>query len=633
MAKGDIRDFIKSGLENSVVKKDNSNTTPSDKSSKAADKAFNKYLKLLEKNEEYLQKKRLKDAERSTKITLDMQLAAAKEQAKYGFSFGDKLIGSVKTAGLSLVKGAVNGALKGITDALQKTTKQVEDYLQRYSTYTSAWNTRLQGLDKNYTTISKIIDSAVGTNKYIQQSKVFEKLNTYIGEGMAYNVEQRAFLGELSAKIANTFDAMDKSLVQLVRIQQADSTAARLGMESMLTQFLNSRYLDTSYLSGTSDSISAAILGANSQLSRDGSLAFEYAVQKWLGSMYSVGVSDSTVQMLAQGINALGTGDITSLSGNTALQNLFALAAGNAGLDYSQLLTGGMNANTTNQLMKGVVTYLQQVANSQNQVVKAQYANILGVSVADLTSVLNLAADDIKEIYDSSLTFNSALEHLNGQLDQLSKRTSTQEMIENVFDNVMTSVGTGIATNAASYATWLIADLVDKATGGLLTMDLHFMGLGTTVNLAQTVKTGIVGIGLLGKIPAILSQFSKNAGFSLDNSAWGATETTFENRGRGLSTTLSDLNSGIGSTTSQMAYIGNIDESDTYKSSLQSAEKQKESVMGSDDKSEDLEAVLKDQIAVDVSAILDELRSMNARLTLFGSASSGDFSDLYKLGI
>lgn len=82
-----------------------------------------------------------------------------------------------------------------------------------------------------------------------------------------------------------------------------------------------------------------------------------------------------------------------------------------------------------------------------------------------------------------------------------------------------------------------------------------------------------------------------------------------------------------------MAYIGNIDESDTYKSSLQSAEKQKESVMGSDDKSEDLEAVLKDQIAVDVSAILDELRSMNARLTLFGSASSGDFSDLYKLGI
>ena len=47
-----------------------------------------------------------------------------------------------------------------------------------------------------------------------------------VGKGIAFNVEQRAFLDTISEKIATTFEATDASLLKLVRIQQADSFPA-----------------------------------------------------------------------------------------------------------------------------------------------------------------------------------------------------------------------------------------------------------------------------------------------------------------------------------------------------------------------------------------------------------------------
>lgn len=342
---------------------------------------------------------------------------------------------------------------KSIGKGLSSLNNSIDTYLTQYSSYMGIWNTRLQGTDKTYSSITKLVDRAIGMNAYVTQSKVLEKLNTYVQEGIAYNVEQRAFLGTVSEKIAATFDAANGTLLQLIRIQQADSTAARLGMESTLTQLLNSMYSDTSYLNGLSDSVSAAILQANSQLSRDGSLSFEYSVQKWLGSMSSVGVSDSTIQSIAQGINSLATGDVNALSSNTSLQNLLVMAANSAGLDYSTLLTGGMNANTTNQLLQGLVTYLQSLAQTQNQVVKSQYANLFGVTISDLTSLLNLSTQDLNSIANNMLSYSNAIAETEYQLTQLSSRTSTAQKVENVLNNVMSSIGEGIANNVVSYTT------------------------------------------------------------------------------------------------------------------------------------------------------------------------------------
>lgn len=498
---------------------------------------------------------------------------------------------------------------KSIGKGLNSLNNSIDTYLTQYSSYMGIWNTRLQGTDKTYSSITKLVDRAIGMNAYVTQSKVLEKLNTYVQEGIAYNVEQRAFLGTVSEKIAATFDAANGTLLQLIRIQQADSTAARLGMESTLTQLLNSMYSDTSYLNGLSDSVSAAILQANSQLSRDGSLSFEYSVQKWLGSMSSVGVSDSTIQSIAQGINSLATGDVNALSSNTSLQNLLVMAANSAGLDYSTLLTGGMNANTTNQLLQGLVTYLQSLAQTQNQVVKSQYANLFGVTISDLTSLLNLSTQDLNSIANNMLSYSNAIAETEYQLTQLSSRTSTAQKVENVLNNVMSSVGEGIANNVISYTTWLMTDLVEKATGGINIPTIgafgNFIDLNATVT--QLMKTGIVGISTLSKIGTILSGFSKIGSLSLND--WGATETT--GRGRGLDTTISDLNTGISTTTSQTAYIGNSSGSDMYSSSITAAKEDAQSQFGGEEDTVNLDDLIKEDLVPDVKSILNELQIGN----------------------
>ncbi len=84
----------------------------------------------------------------------------------------------------------------------------------------------------------------------------------------------------MSKKIANTFNVADSSLLRLVRLQQKDSTAARLGMESAITAFLNNMYENTEYLKGVADSVRASLLEAESLMTDVSAVEFEYQMQK-----------------------------------------------------------------------------------------------------------------------------------------------------------------------------------------------------------------------------------------------------------------------------------------------------------------------------------------------------------------
>ena len=117
--------------------------------------------------------------------------------------------------------------------------------------------------------------------------------------------------------------------------------------------------------------------------------------KKWLGSLGSVGVSDSTLQLIAQGLNYLGTGNVEGLNSSQSLQNLLVMAANKAGLDYASLLTSGIDADTTNKLLGGLVSYMQSISSNTNQVVKSQYANLFGMTISDMTAVLKLSSDDL----------------------------------------------------------------------------------------------------------------------------------------------------------------------------------------------------------------------------------------------
>lgn len=101
-----------------------------------------------------------------------------------------------------------------------------------------------------------------------------------VSQGIAFNVEQRAALDVMKDKIATTFDAANGTLLRLVRIQEQDTTAGRLGMESALTAFLNNMYQTTEYMEGIARTVKGNLEEAMSLMTGENALSFEYQVQK-----------------------------------------------------------------------------------------------------------------------------------------------------------------------------------------------------------------------------------------------------------------------------------------------------------------------------------------------------------------
>ena len=572
---------------------------------KAQLQAEEKYQKKFEELSIETQRKINARAEKLAKASFKERLKEAKEfydnETKYAESASERVKAFAKSTAVGLAQGALN-AVKNTASALNT---GIENYLGTYSQYMTGIETRLQGASKSYSSITQMLNRNIGSSQYVSQGKVLQNLSNLVSQGIVYNVEQRAFLQTVSEKIATTFDAFDSNLTRLIKLQQADSTAARLGMESTLNKFFNSMYQDTSYLQQLSDNVAGAIIEANSQLSRNESLAFEYNVQKWLGSLSSVGVSDSTISSLAQGINMLGSGDVSGLSGNSALQNLMVMAANAAGINYADIISGGLNANTANKLLSGLVEFTQGIANAsaQNQVVRAQYAQLFGMSVSDLSAMLNLTTDDLKSIKNSMLSFDSAVKETENGIATIGSRMTLKNRLDTMFENVLSSVGEGIANSAGQYITYMLADVVEKATGGIALPTIMAFGSGIDLETTLTglTKTGIVGLNVIGQLGSILSGLSGRNGLSLDN--WNASATT--GRGRGLLTTLADGNN-VSKGVSQSYYAGTSTASEMYKSSILAAEETTAETVSSTEENE-MMVLLRDRIAVDVSQILSTL--------------------------
>lgn len=509
------------------------------------------------------------------KKSLDRRKQFWADEMKYGAIAADRWGASMKIAAANAIKYATSAALTS-----------VEKYIGIYDQYMSGIEARIQGSGKTFQGMVSTISGAIGSSQYVSQVKVLEKLNSLVEQGIVYNVEQRAFLGTISEKIAKTFDVANGTLLQLIRIQQADSTAARLGMEAYLTQFFNAQFKDTSYMNKAS-SISSNLLGISSQLGRNRSVELEYIAQKWLGSMSSVGVSDSTIQSLAQGLNYLGTGDISGLSSNQSLQRLLVAASSRAGLDFGSLLTGGVDATTANRLFSSIIRLGQDIARTDNMVVKSQYANLFGMTISDLTSLLNLSSKDLVSISNNMLSYAGAISEVESQLAKVPSRMHLSERINTMFENMMTTTGMSIANNAVSYTTWIITDLIEKATGGINIPTISVMGNAVDLNatVTQLMKLGIIGANVLGNIGTIVNGLSGRNNLSLYN--WGAEDIL--KRGQGFT----GITIGSTQTTSETTYIGSTSSSDIYQSSLASAQESANvDIQGTQKKAEDQQAEL-----------------------------------------
>lgn len=474
-----------------------------------------------------------------------------------------------------------------VADKLISGLKQMFDStIQTYGTYQAKINTRLQGSGKTWQGnaalgmftkgmltggIESNLKLLIGANAYVKLQTVMDNVVKATEAGIASNVEQRAFLQTVSENIATTFDAFDANLLRIIRLQQADTTAARLGLEAGLTSFFNENFKDTNYLNSSFDSVSQNLTEAISQISAEEGVALEYTVQKWLGSLYSVGFSDSAVNKISQALGYLGSGNVNALSSDTDMQNLIVMAASRANMSYSDLLINGLDSSNTNKLLRSMVEYLGEIAESDNKVVKSEYARIFGMTVSDLKAVVNLQ-DDLTTISDSVMNYSGAMGELYSQMNELDDRISVAGKLQNLYDNVNYSIGTGIAGNPVTYALWQITSAIEDLTGGIALPTVSFMGNSVDLNTTVTnlMRTGIVGASTLGQIGTILSGLVSSVAPSsmlprlgINNSS---TAQQISSRGSGLSRKSKQVQE-----QSSSSVIGNSSGEDYYKSTLTSA--------------------------------------------------------------
>lgn len=475
--------------------------------------------------------------------------------------------------------GQLTGALKvALGTGWNKAMSSVDDYLAAYTQNFTSVTTRLQNSGYTYENINKVFKANTAANPYVRYDKLLTKLNSLVEEGVAKGVAQRAFLGTIAEEVATTFDATQASLLQIVRIQQTDTTAQRLGLEANLTRLFNYYFGDTSYLSQAFDSVQQTLIGTSSQMSADASIEFEYIVQKWLGSLGSVGVDSSTLQTIAEGINYLGTGNVEALSSNSALQNLLVMSANKAGLNYGTILTNGLGINDTNKLLKSLIQYVQEISNSNNNVVKSAYANLFGVKISDMAAFNNLDNTVINQIYQQAMTSNDTITELQWQLGQADKRYHLSTKIQNLLDNTFMGIGMGVANNAATYGLYKAASMLEDITGGINLPLVSVMGnsFDLKMSLESLIKTGVVGFSAIGQLVSSIGNIF--SGSALDINKWDVNT----NKGKGFRGFTNG--NAVSQTTSQATYVSNSNATGTKQALVDQQKAEASTVSGEEDK-------------------------------------------------
>jgi len=602
-----------------------------------------KELKTKYKKDEELQKKARAKAAKERKKDLEAQ---AKKEIGTVFGKGNTL--AERAQGLKDLKQAagtdgkeVNSwkvAADKLTHALGSYLAKLDDSIDSTLTKMSAVDTRLQGSanDKTFTgsywqKMMQHMIAAAGVSPLVKQEDILNKIDDLVQQGISHNVEQRAFLATVSKKIASTFDATDGTLLKLVRVQQADSTAARLGMESSMNAFLNSMYETSEYLQSLASSVRSSLYEAEALIDSQSAVELEYQVQKWMGSMFSVGVKEDSVTSIANALGKVMSGQIEGLTSGGS-SNLILMAANRANVPIANALIDGIDSSDTNKLLEAAVEYLAEIydESKDNRVVQQQIANVYGVTASDLKAIANLARNNdntMSVISGNSLSYNDAMNRLTTMANSMYMRTSIGELTDNIAANFNYTMASSIAANPVLYGIYKVANLLDDTTGGIALPDIKVMGTG--VNLQTTVadlmRVGALSSGLLQGIGTMISTGGNGgitgSGMLRSLGIIGNNSSTSVQRGQGASITTST------STVSSSGYVGNSNSSDIKSKSMQSAQDDANSQLVEQKESEDSDVPNK-TIDEDILKIYKLLQSVvngnaiNVKLQNYGLSSS-----------
>lgn len=214
------------------------------------------------------------------------------------------------------------------------------------------------------------------------------------------------------------------------------------------------------------------------------------------------------------------------------------MSASRAGLNYADILQKGIDKSSLNKLMESMVGYLREIAQGtiDNKVVTSAFSNVFGMSVSDMSAVLNLTDSDIQNIYESQLSQKDMGKSLISGIGRIIKNTHISQLTNNLFDNVVTTASTGIGDNLPMYALYKTADFLQKngIDMNIPFINVYGFGLDLETSIMQLVKTGVTGLGLMSQlISGILGGGLSNLGNflglgSVDNlyNAWNASQMT-----------------------------------------------------------------------------------------------------------
>lgn len=497
---------------------------------------------------------------------------------------------------------AVNAAMGALANLAQKLNDQTDKIGEKQAPI----DTRLQGStvnDKNlgsyWKQLARDMNYIGAGSPYFKQEDFANNIETLVDKGISFDIKQRAFLMTIQEKIANTFDVADGTLLRLVRIQQEDTTAGRLGMESALNSFLNSMYETSEYLTDVAASVRGSLEEMQALMEGAAGTELEFQVQKWMGSLYSVGMSQEAVQSIVQTFGQIASGDVSGLTGS-GTGNLLIMAANEAGMSIADILQDGLNADETNKLMQAMVNYLAEIAetSSDSRVVQQQLASVYGVKASDLKAATNLASS-IKDVSNQDLTYSGMLGQLNKMADSMKDRTSTGEKLSNVWGNVQYTMATQMANDPILYLLPKVATLLEDYAGGIDLPFLNVMGFGVDLNtsVAQLMNVAAMSGSILGALGPMISGLSMQVGGNSLLSAAGInTSGKAPVIARGAPAVLQNVS---GASISESGYIGNASGEDVKNATLQDAadSKKKQMVEAKDEESSD-DVVIKSQLAV-----------------------------------
>ena len=427
--------------------------------------------------------KKLREIQRRSQIeNLSSVHAKAKESIKYlAEDFKDNFGKNVEKLASSL-----QSSLSGQLDST------INSYISNYQSMISS----LVGANKDWESITDNLNNALSANSLVRQENVYKNLTELIKAGISENVEQRAFLETISDDLNLLLDTQTGSLARLIRLQDASIAENRVAIEYSLREFLNQNYSTSEYIKDSYLKVADSISELQAINTTSIASSIESALQTWLGSYYSVGVSDSTISSLASAINSLGTGDLSNINSN--ISKLVMMGAATSGKSYGNLLTNGITAEDVSAIMSGITDYAKSIEG--NNVVRSQWASLFGLSISDLEALKNL------NIANNTQTVSS---DINKLFDAYANFVPTTVGLKNTFENLMFTTATNIASNDALYGSYFVTDILEKSGIGSalssLGSSIASMGLKKTGGALQVAGTAINYSKLIPYLGGLLS--------------------------------------------------------------------------------------------------------------------------------